>query len=164
MIWLIITVIIVLSDQLTKYIIKTNIEYGEMIPVIENFLYITHHSNTGAAWGLFSNSTLFLTILSGIVIILIAAAMPKFNTVLLKWAFSFILGGAIGNQIDRILFGRVTDFIDTYYWGYNFPIFNVADSSIVIGSILLLIYMFFYYKDEDFSFLERKAAKEKNNT
>ncbi|HBN84613.1 MAG TPA: signal peptidase II [Clostridiales bacterium] len=161
MIWYLISIFVVVIDQLTKYVIKENLAYGEKIPVIENFLYITHHTNTGAAWGILSNATVLLTVFSGLMILLMAFIIPKFHHKLLKWAFCLVLGGAAGNQIDRMFLGEVTDFIATFFWGYSFPVFNVADSAIVIGSILLLIYMFFFYDDADFAFLDFKKRKEK---
>lgn len=161
MIWYLISILVIALDQITKYIIKHNVAYGDKISVIDNFLYITHHTNTGAAWGIFSGSTTLLAIFSGVVILIMIFVLPKFRTKQLKWAFSLILGGAIGNQIDRMVQGKVTDFIATYYWGYSFPVFNAADSAIVIGSILFLIYMFFFYDDADFDFVNIKSKKEK---
>jgi signal peptidase II len=160
MIWYLISILAVVIDQLTKYLIKENLVYGERIPVIGNFLYITRHTNTGAAWGIFSNATVLLTVFSGLMILLMIFIIPKFHHKFLKLAFSLVLGGAVGNQIDRMFQGEVTDFIATFFWGYAFPVFNAADSAIVVGSILLLIYMIFLYDDADFTFLNFNKDKE----
>lgn len=159
MIWYMISVIVIALDQITKLVIKSNLEYGEKIPVIRNFLYITYHTNTGAAWGMLSNATVFLTVFSGLMALALVFIIPRFHNKCLKWATCLILGGAVGNQIDRLLQGKVTDFIATFYWGYGFPVFNIADSAIVIGSVLLLVYMFFFYNDEDFAFMNTGKGK-----
>ena len=102
---------------------------------------ITNVRNTGVAWSLFDNQTLLVLIISTIVIIgiIIYIKKNKPNTNIEKISYSMILGGALGNLIERLVYSYVTDFIDIHIFGYNYPIFNLADTFIVIGAILLII-------------------------
>jgi signal peptidase II len=136
-----IAVVIIGIDQLTKWIIVRTMELGERIPVIENFFYITSHRNSGAAWGILQGQMTFFYIVTIIVVIGIIFYMQKYakESRLLAVSLSLLLGGAIGNFIDRLLHQEVVDFLDFYIFGYNFPIFNVADSSLTIGVILVII-------------------------
>jgi len=147
MLWIFIAVVVAVADQVSKYLVTIKIQYGEKIPVISDFFYLTRHSNKGAAWGMFQNARIYLIILtiaaSSVIIYFLFKTQDKF----LKLSLSLILGGAIGNLIDRILKGAVTDFLDFYFGSYNFPTFNLADSFIVIGSILLAYYLIFIYKE-----------------
>jgi signal peptidase II len=136
-----IALVIIGIDQLTKWIIVRTMELGERIPVIENFFYITSHRNSGAAWGILQGQMVFFYIITIIVVIDIIFYMQKYakDDSLLAVSLSLLLGGAIGNFIDRLLHQEVVDFLDFYIFGYNFPIFNVADSSLTIGVILVII-------------------------
>ena len=123
-------------DQLTKFIIKSNMRIGESWPA-EGLLRLTHGTNTGTAFGLFPDQTLFLIFASLIAIGFLvyfyrAYALPK---PILRFAIGLQLGGAFGNLFDRIAFGAVTDFIHVGWW----PIFNIADSSICVGMATLAI-------------------------
>ena len=121
-------------DQLTKFIVRTYMEVGESIPE-DGIIRLTYIQNTGSAFGLFSNQTLFLTIAAAIGIGFIGYFFIKgagFSRVL-SLSLALPMGGALGNIIDRVTFGHVIDFIDLRVW----PIFNVADSSITIGFLLL---------------------------
>ncbi len=116
---------------------------GESIPVIDNFLYITSHRNRGAAWGILQGQMWFFYVITTVVIIALIYYIQK--AVKGKWllgiSLGLMLGGAIGNFIDRVLRKEVVDFIHTYIFSYNFPVFNIADSALVIGVILLMIQM-----------------------
>lgn len=116
-------------------------EIGERITIIENFFYITSHRNSGAAWGILQGQMLFFYIVTAVVVIGIIYYMQKFakNDTLLAIGLSFVLGGAIGNFIDRLFHQEVVDFADFYIFNYNFPIFNVADSALSIGVIIVII-------------------------
>ena len=149
MIWVIIIVLIVAVAQLAKLLIINNIEFGNSIPVIENFFYIAHWQNKGAAWGLMQNGRLFFIPATIVISIVLVRFLYKYDNVLLRTSISMILGGAIGNLIDRIArSGGVVDFLDFYIGSYHFPTFNVADSFIVIGTFLLAYYMLFVYKEK----------------
>lgn len=150
----IITLLIALLDQVTKWMIVKKMELGESVQVIENFLYITSHRNRGAAWGILQNQMWFFYIITAIVIVALIVYIQKLknNQKLLGIALSLMLGGAIGNFIDRLFRKEVVDFIDTWIFTYHYPIFNIADSALVIGVILVTIYMLF---------IEGKQVKEK---
>ncbi|SEN62205.1 signal peptidase II [Amphibacillus marinus] len=130
---------IILADQFTKWLVVTRMELRESITIIEDFLYITSHRNTGAAWGILAGQMIFFYIITVIVIVAIVYYMTKFakESVWLGLGLGLVLGGAIGNFIDRVRIQEVVDFIDVYIFNYNFPIFNVADSSLVVGVILI---------------------------
>ena len=129
-----ITSIIVLLDQLTKFLARN---ISESIPLIKNVFHLTLIKNTGAGFGILQGQVWILIFISLIVIGLI---LFKIDKILKKkeyiWSFGLILGGAIGNLIDRIAFGFVTDFLDFRIW----PAFNIADSALVVGVILLLVW------------------------
>lgn len=147
MLWAIIVILIVAVDQITKQIVMTKIPYGEIVPVIDKFFYLTYHENKGAAWGIFQNGRIFFIVLtlliSSVMIYFISKSKPR----MLKLALAIILGGALGNFIDRVVKGGVGDFLDFYIGSYHFPTFNAADTFIVIGTILLAVYLLFIYKE-----------------
>ncbi|WP_338451986.1 signal peptidase II [Niallia oryzisoli] len=155
MFYYIIALLAILLDQWTKWLIVKNMELGEQITVIENFLYITSHRNRGAAWGILQGQMWFFYVITAVVIITIIYYLKKSEkeSPLFKFSLALMLGGAIGNFIDRVFRQEVVDFIHTYPFGYNFPIFNIADSALVIGVAILIIYML----------LEEKKEKEKVN-
>jgi signal peptidase II len=135
-------------DQLTKWIIVKNMALYESIPVIDNFFYITSHRNKGAAWGILQGQMWFFYIVTVIVVVAVFIYLHKYGRqyILSAIGLSFILGGAIGNFIDRIFRQEVVDFFDFYIFGYDFPIFNVADSALVVGVALMIIFILFEEK------------------
>ncbi|GGB45301.1 lipoprotein signal peptidase [Lentibacillus populi] len=137
-------VVVIGIDQLTKWIIVKNMELYEQITVMKDFFYITSHRNTGAAWGILEGQMIFFYIITVVVIIGVVYYMQKFgkDSILLAVSLSLILGGAIGNFIDRLFRQEVVDFLDFIIFGYDFPIFNVADSALTVGVILVLIATF----------------------
>ncbi len=147
MLWVIISIVVVIIDQLTKRIVVENISMGERIPVIENFFYLTLHKNSGAAWGILQDGRLFFLIIIPIVSAIVIYSMIKNVNRLLRFSCALILGGAVGNYIDRLLEGKVTDFLLFYIGSYPFPIFNVADMAVTCGTILLAVFMLFVYKE-----------------
>jgi signal peptidase II len=151
----IIALIIIAFDQWTKWLIVKKMDLGESIEVIRNFIYITSHRNRGAAWGILEGQMWFFYVITAVVIIAIIYYIQKMakESKLLGISLGLMLGGAIGNFIDRVFRQEVVDFMHTIWFGYHFPIFNVADSSLVIGVILVMIYML----------LEERKAKEKTN-
>lgn len=144
-VYYIIAGILVIIDQITKWIVVKNMELYEQITLIQDFFYLTSHRNKGAAWGILQGKMIFFYIVTTIVVIGVIYYMQKYakNDKLLAISLSFVLGGAIGNFIDRIFRGEVVDFLDFTIFGYDFPIFNVADSSLVVGVTLVLIATFF---------------------
>ncbi|WP_228027681.1 signal peptidase II [Bacillus fonticola] len=133
--------VIIAIDQLTKWMIVTRMTELQSIPVIDDFFYITSHRNTGAAWGILEGQMFFFYIITVIVVIAIIFYMERWakEKPLAKLALAFMLGGAIGNLIDRVFRQEVVDFFQFFFGTYQFPIFNVADSSLVVGVILLMI-------------------------
>ncbi|MFB3205282.1 signal peptidase II [Staphylococcus pseudintermedius] len=138
---LFITLIILIGDQLTKFIIRTQMTLGESFAVVPKFLYITSHRNNGAAWGILSGKMTFFYIITIIVLIALIVFYIKEakNNMLMQIAISLLFSGALGNFIDRVISGEVVDFIDTVIFGYDFPVFNIADASLTIGVVLLII-------------------------
>lgn len=139
-----IALIIIGMDQLSKWLVVKNMELYEQIPVIEDFFYITSHRNKGAAWGILQDQMIFFYFITALVVVGIVFYMQKYgkNNLLLSISLSFVLGGAIGNFIDRVLYQQVVDFLDFMIFNYDYPIFNIADSALVVGVILVLISSF----------------------
>lgn len=119
--------------------------YGQSITVIENFLYITSHRNKGAAWGILQGQMWFFYLITVVVVVGLIIYIQKLKKQD-KWfgiALALMLGGAIGNFIDRVVRKEVVDFVNTYIFTYDFPIFNVADSALVVGVIIMFIMTLF---------------------
>ncbi|WP_085060601.1 signal peptidase II [Staphylococcus haemolyticus] len=138
---LIVAIAILIIDQVTKRIIATTMDIGDSYKVIPNFLNITSHRNNGAAWGILSGKMGFfyiITIVILIVLVLFYIKEAKYN-LFMQVAISLLFAGALGNFIDRLVNGEVVDFVDTNIFGYDFPIFNVADSSLTIGVLFIII-------------------------
>jgi signal peptidase II len=144
---------VLVLDQLTKYIVETRIRLHDVIMVIPGFFNLTHVRNKGAAFGVLANlpefwrSAFFITV-TVVAVAAIIVLIWKTHEQLLVVAFSLIAGGAVGNVIDRIRYGEVVDFIQWYVKSYYWPSFNVADSAISIGVVLLAIEMLFSKKQE----------------
>ncbi|UKS30257.1 signal peptidase II [Paenibacillus sp. HWE-109] len=142
--------IVFILDQVSKWFITKRIPLGEERSVIGDFFIITSHRNRGAAFGILQDQRWFFIVITTIVVIGIIWYIRKTireGKVLLSTALSLLLGGALGNFIDRALFGEVVDFLqftfDFSLFGkaiyYIYPIFNLADSAIVIGVILIFL-------------------------
>lgn len=140
--------LVVLLDQLSKLWIRSTLAVGETRPILENWLAFTHSKNAGAAWGMMSGHRWLLILVSVGVGAFILFMAREFNKeakgrVLALSALGLIFGGAIGNLIDRIFFGVVTDFFDLQtpiQYLRTFPIFNIADSALTVGVILLMLH------------------------
>ena len=138
---LIIALAVVSVDQLTKWLVRSNIVLGESIPK-EGIFRITYVTNTGGAFGIFANQAFLLALIAiiGVSVFLFYLRYLPLDSTLLKVGLGLDLGGAAGNLIDRLRFdGKVTDFIDIGAW----PVFNVADMSLVVGTILIAYYLLF---------------------
>lgn len=149
MLWIIISVIIVVLDQVTKQAVVQNIDIGEKIPVIDQFFYLTLHMNPGAAWGVLQNGRVFFLIIVPIISAFLIYYMFKNKSKFLRFTLALILAGAVGNYIDRVFIGEVRDFLLFYIGTYPFPIFNVADISVTCGTIAMAVYVFFIYKEPE---------------
>lgn len=131
--------LVIVVDQISKLWIRSNLLPGMSLPK-EGFLCLTHVQNTGSAFGILTNQTFLLTLiaLAGILFILLFYYQFSSPTILNTTALGLVLGGAIGNLVDRLRLGYVTDFIDVRLWGdFHWPAFNFADASITIGAFLL---------------------------
>ncbi|PLS16611.1 signal peptidase II [Bacillus sp. M6-12] len=148
MLYYIIALLVILLDQITKVLIVKKMELGDSFPVIENVFYITSHRNRGAAWGILEGKMWFFYIITVIVVAGLVYYIQKMAKQhrLLGISLGLMLGGAIGNFIDRIFRKEVVDFIHTYIFSYNFPVFNIADAALTIGVAMLVIYMLFEEK------------------
>lgn len=138
---LIVAIVTLIIDQLTKKVITATMNIGDSYEVIPHFLNITSHRNNGAAWGILSGKMGFFYIITLIILailIIFYIKETKYN-VFMQVAISLLFAGALGNFIDRLFNGEVVDFIDTNIFGYDFPIFNIADSSLTIGVIFVII-------------------------
>ena len=145
--------ILVILDQYVKNLVVMNIELGKQIPLIDNFFSLTYVRNYGAGFSILQNETVFLTALSIIAIIVLSYMLVKArkNDTLSIIAYILIISGAIGNLIDRVRYCYVVDFLDFIIFGYDYPVFNIADSFITIGCFILIIMVI----------LETKNAKNK---
>lgn len=139
----IISFIILIIDIISKRLVIGNLATSESVSVIDNFFRITYAENTGVAFSLIEGYVGFIIMMTVIVIIMIFKYVKSNN--INKYeeiGYSFILGGALGNLLDRVIYGYVIDFLDFNIFGYDFPIFNIADSFIVIGVFILGIISF----------------------
>lgn len=140
----IIAVLLTIIDQISKLFITRLMNVKHSIKIIDNFFYLTYTHNQGAAFSILTGQRIFLIIITILIIILLLSYLKKNfpKDKLTKFSFALILGGSLGNLIDRIVRGSVIDFLDFKIFSYNFPIFNLADTFITIGVILLIIITF----------------------
>lgn len=141
---IILSTILVIIDQVSKIIVINNLTNNKSVEVIKSFFYLTYTNNTGAAFSILTGKRILLILVSVIVIgiLIYYIKKTKIEKKINKIALSLVIGGSIGNLIDRIIKGAVIDFLDFKIFGYNYPIFNLADTFIVLGVFLLLIGMF----------------------
>ena len=145
--------ILVILDQYVKNLVVLNIELSKRIPLIDDFFSLTYVRNYGAGFSILQNETVFLSVLSIVAVLVLAYLLikaKKSDTVSII-SYILIISGAIGNLIDRIRLGYVVDFLDFKIFGYDYPVFNIADSFITIGCFILMITVI----------LESKNAKNK---
>ena len=145
---LVVAVLWLAADQLSKFYVVANFELGETKPAIDRIFDFTYIHNKGGAWGLLDGHTWLLLALTVLAMLVCIAMVAKSGTKnkLLFWSISLILSGGIGNMIDRIFRGgNVVDFIRLQF--IEFPIFNVADCAVCIGAALLIIYFIIDFKN-----------------
>ncbi|MHB2155771.1 signal peptidase II [Calditrichota bacterium GD2] len=158
-----IIVLVIILDQITKYIIKTNMRLGESIPVLGNFFCITYVENPGMAFGIRVSNPVVFSALSIFAAALVFYYLFRLRNEgwLIQTALSLIAAGAIGNLLDRFIHGKVVDFLDVEFFdisipafrflslefpGYSmtrWPVFNVADSAVTVGMTILIFYIIF---------------------
>lgn len=139
-------ILIVVLDQVTKYLTVCHISLGQTIPFWDGVFHFTYLQNTGMAFSLLEGGRWFFLVMTLVVFALFAVALKQ-NWITHPtglWALAAIFGGAVGNLIDRVRLGYVVDMIEVEF--ISFPVFNVADCFVVCGAILLIIYAFFFDK------------------
>ena len=148
--WMAVAALVVVADQVTKWAIVEWVALYERIP-LNSFINLTHQRNTGAAFSFLADAGgwqrwFFVTLASIVSLVLIVWLwrIRRQGHVVLAAGLALVLGGAVGNLIDRILLGYVTDFIQVWFGSWAFPSFNVADAGISVGAALLIIDSLFF--------------------
>lgn len=141
----IVIILLVILDQVVKYLVRTNIPLGSSAPFLPGILGLTHIHNTGAAFSMLSGARWFFVLLTVAFVIfgMWVLLTGRLRHPLGKWSWVLVLGGAIGNLIDRCLYGYVVDMFEVQFM--RFAIFNVADIFVVVGGILFCIYYLFLH-------------------
>lgn len=147
---LLITIAVILLDFVSKNIVKALMQTGDSIEVLPGVFNITYVLNKGAAWGMFADRRWIFMVFSTVAIVLIAIILIKnrHSHILFKTSLSLVLGGGIGNMIDRIFYGEklfsgaVVDFLEAAF--IDFPVFNIADSAVCVGVALMFVYIIFF--------------------
>ncbi|MFQ5668681.1 MAG: signal peptidase II [Candidatus Binatia bacterium] len=141
-----IAAVVVFLDQATKWYIRATLSLYESVPVIDSLFHITYVRNSGGAFGIFAGANqalrlpfFLLVSLVAVGVLLLFVRRVRAGQGVLLLALGAILGGALGNLIDRMVSGEVTDFLDFHWHGYHWPAFNVADSCITTGMVVLLL-------------------------
>jgi len=148
MLYVVIAVLVIL-DQIFKFMITSNLSFQEVIPVIDNLFYITYFKNTGGAFSFLANTEWGIILLScisvsvSVVLIYVLYRLRNRKMFWTRFAVMLLAAGTIGNMIDRIRLGHVVDFLMFRFGTYTFPVFNLADMCIVCGAILLAGLMIF---------------------
>ena len=139
--YLLTVVVLVAADQFSKYIVVENIAENSNIVLIKDFFNLTYVKNYGAGFSILQNQKIFLIVIAIIAIVVVTYLLIKSSNseVLNRICYLLIIGGTLGNLFDRIRFSYVIDFLDFYIFGYDFPVFNIADSFLTIGCFLLII-------------------------
>lgn len=161
----IVLIVLIAVDQLTKYIAVINLKDKPAIKIIDDVFELNYLENRGAAFGMLQNQKILFLIIAFIMLFLIFFILFKIpNTkhyFVIEATLLCIAAGAVGNMIDRIINTYVVDFF--YFVLINFPIFNVADIYVSVACVVLVISVLFFYKDSDFDFLRKKSG-ESNGT
>ena len=144
--YLVVTAIVLMIDQFTKYWMSINLREGDEIEVIRGFFRFSYTENPGIAFGMLNNGNVkwLLVAISVAAIAVVAFYMTRTSSSnrLLLWSLALLAAGISGNLIDRVRMGRVIDFILIYYKDYQWPVFNIADTAITIGAALMAIELF----------------------
>ncbi len=145
-----IAALVVVFDRLAKWVVDKNIALHESVAVVPGFFHLTHVENRGAAFGLFAESPsewkiAVLVLFSLVALVVVSALLWKNSHAMTTTGvgLALILGGALGNLWDRLVSGQVVDFLDFYVGSYHWPAFNLADSAIVVGALLLVTEILF---------------------
>jgi signal peptidase II len=140
-----------LADQATKAVVRDRLDLHDSIPLVDGFLNIVHARNPGAAFSFLAESPAWfrapffvaITVAAIVVLVYVIGRLPAEDR-LMRIALGAVLGGALGNLLDRLLYGEVTDFIDVHWHAYHWPAFNVADSSISLAVVAVVLQTLFF--------------------
>lgn len=150
--------VLLIIDQLVKLLIRSKMSLMDELVIIPHFFSLFYIENTGAAFSLFSGATIVLVVL-GICVLAFLHLYVLSDEVMNKWkkiGLGMVIGGIVGNLVDRILYGAVIDYLSFDFFGYSFPIFNIADIGITIGFLILVIDIF---RGDDNEFRNRSNRK-----
>ncbi|WP_019007668.1 signal peptidase II [Cohnella laeviribosi] len=149
----ILAIFVLMADQVTKWAVSTYMDMEETIPLIPNVFHLTSHRNRGAAFGILQNQRVFFIVVTIIIVIGIIVYLRKVyrEQKFLSFGLSFVLGGALGNFVDRAIKGEVVDMLD--FRLIDYPIFNLADCFIVTGVAIIILH----------TFLEARIEKKRNS-
>lgn len=145
---------VVIADQITKYIVRTEMSHHDSIPVLGAFFRLTYVENSGIAFGInFEGGSVVFTVLHSVATVVVLGYLwaSREKEFLLRFSLALILGGAVGNLTDRFVFGKVVDFLHLSIGQYSWPVFNVADSSVTVGMVLFLYISIFRSGDRQIS-------------
>ncbi len=153
MLYIFLAILLIVIDQVVKFLVRANIPLGGHVPFLPHILDLTYVQNTGAAFSILNEHTWLLTVASILVVVLMVIALRKKVLTHPGGVIPsvMVIAGGVGNLIDRVAFGYVTDMFNTLFM--DFAVFNVADICITVGGVLLLIFVFFFYEK-----LEKKEA------
>lgn len=153
--------LLILADQLTKYIAVVHLKDKPAIPIISDVLELNYLENRGAAFGMLQNQKIFFVFVAVIILAVIGYVLFKMpekkKYAILHVLLVLIASGAVGNLIDRLRLDYVVDFISFVL--IHFPIFNVADIYVTVATTILVVLLLFYYKEEDLNFMSFKQTK-----
>ncbi len=139
----VVTVVLIAIDQVIKFWVEKLLPKHETLPIIDSVLHLTYVRNYGAAFGFFQNQKVFLLLITSLILIgaIMFMLLNKVDNSVFLWSLTLVISGGVGNLIDRIISGYVTDYID--FRLINFAVFNLADSYVVIGVTIMAIYILF---------------------
>lgn len=145
MFYIIFAALMIVLDQVIKFLVRANIPLGESVPFLPHIMNLTYVQNTGAAFSMLAEHTWILTILSAVIVVVIAVLVARgvLGGRLGRFSAALIMAGGIGNLIDRLFLKFVTDMFQTTF--INFAVFNWADCCITVGAVLLFVYLLFFY-------------------
>ena len=164
MLYFILAAALVVLDQVVKLLVRSQIPLGEGIPFLPGLMDLTYVQNTGAAFSLFEKHTWILAVISAAVSALLVWALAKrlFKRPFGQITLAVVLAGAVGNLIDRVFLGFVTDMFETTFM--NFAVFNVADICVVLGGIALCVYVLFFYGSAEKSKQKESSSHDADHT
>lgn len=139
--YLITIVLVLMLDLVSKHFAQVYLEHSAAITIIPNFFELTYVTNTGAAWSILEGQRMFFIILSVVVSLVLIYTIVKEKENLISLALSLMLSGTLGNLYDRVFHGFVRDMLSFNIFGYDYPVFNIADSALVLGVILIIVDM-----------------------